>query len=230
MWWLVAVSIAGCLAFLYVDGRRHELAVWRDWEMLLTPRARRAYDDVAERVQDDLALADLALGRALELRRLGSRDEALEVLEAGCGQIERFSPSLQTFLARLGVFSRMVSVQTPVPPLRPQAFEVGRLSRIASLNQVLHIFLVTTGERFRLRLSLLSSGFAMATRFLCAAKQRLAQREASGDADWSAVEAVRRDLHTLSNEALESFRSLLLSLTAERKEAVALQLPHRWGP
>jgi hypothetical protein len=230
MWWLVAVSIAGCLGLLYVDGRRHEQAVWRDWQMLLTPRARRAYDEVSERVNDELALADLALARALELRRLGSTDEALEVLEAGYALIERFSPSMRTFLNGLSVFSRMVAAMTPVPPLRPQTLEVDRLSRLAGLNQVLHRFLVTTPERFHLRLFILRRSFVVATRFLFAAKQRLARREPGSEADWSSVEAARRDLHTLSNESLESFRALLLSLTAERKEAITVQLPHHWGP
>jgi hypothetical protein len=227
MWWLLAVSIAGCLGLLYVDGRRNEQAVWRDWQMLLTPRARRAYDEVSERVNDDLALADLALGRALELRRLGSLDEAVEVLEVGYGLIERFSPSMRTFLAGLSVFSRMVTAMRPMAPLRPQTLELPELSRLARLNQLLHLFLVCTAERFRLRVFILRRSFVVATRFVFVAKQRLA-REASTDACWRSVEAVRRDLHTLSGESLESFRALLLSLTAERKEAVLLELPHHW--
>jgi hypothetical protein len=230
MWWMVAVSIAGCLALLYVDGRRNEEAVWRDWEMLLTPRGRRAYDEVNERVSDELALADLALGRALELRKLGSMDEALEVLEAGYGLIERFSPSMRTFLAGLSVFSRMVAAMAPVDPLRPEDYQVPRLARLASLNRLLHAFLVTTAERFRLRAFMLRRGFVVVTRFMFTAKERLARRETAADEAWDAVRAAHQDLHSLSNESLRSFRALLLSLTAERKEAVALQLPDHWGP
>ena len=230
MWWMVAVSLAGCLALLYVDGRRHEQAVWRDWEMLLTPKGRRAYDEVKERIDDELALGDLALGRALELRKLGSVDEALEVLDAGYALVERFSLSMRTFLARLSVFSRMVAAMAPVAPLRPQDFEVGRLASLASLNRLLHGFLVTTAERFRLRVFMLGRGFAIATRFLFDAKQRLARGEGSGEETWASLQAAQRDLHTLSDESLESFRTLLVSLTAERKEAVAVQLPDRWGP
>lgn len=231
MWWLVAaVSIAGCLALLYLDGRRNEEAVWRDWELLLTPRGRRAYDDVKERVDDELALADLALGRALELRRLGSVDEALEVLEAGYALIERFSPSMRTFLAGLSVFSRMVVATAPVRPLRPLDFKVGRLASLASVNGLLHAFLVTSAERFRLRGFILGRGFVGATRFMFNAKQRLARHEGSAEEAWDAVEAARQDLHRLSDEALESFRALLLSLSAERKESVAVQLPDHWRP
>lgn len=198
--------------------------------MLLTPRGRRAYDEVKERVNDELALADLALGRALELRKLGSLEEALELLEAGYGLIGRFSPSMRTFLAGLSVFSRMVVATAPVAPLRPLDFKVGRLASLASLNGLLNGFLVTTAERFRLRAFILRRGFLAATRFLFNAKQRLARREGSAEEAWESVEAARQDLHRLSDESLESFRALLLSLAAERKESVALHIPDQWGP
>jgi hypothetical protein len=230
MWWLTAVSIAGCLALLYMDGRRNEQAVRRDWDMLLTPRGRRAYEDLKERVDDDLALADLALGRARDLRRLGSVDEALEVLEAGYALVERFSPSMRTLLAGVSVFSRMVVATAPVRPLRPLDFRVARLASLASLNGVLHAFLVTTAERFRLRGFMLRRGFATATRFMFDAKQRLVRHQGRADEAWDAVEAARQDLHRLSDEALESFRTLLLSLSAERKEPEALPIPDRWLP
>jgi len=230
MSWMIAVSVVGCLALLYVDGRRDEQAVWRDWEMLLTPRGQKAYDDVSERVSDELALADLAMGRALELRKLGSVDEAVDLLDAGYALIEQFSPNMRTFLAGLSVFSRMVAAMVPVPPLRPRDFEVGRLAGLASLDQLLHRFLVTTAERFRLRVFILGRGFVVAARFLLKTKQRLDRRQPAPEAAWESVEAVRHDLRTLSKESLESFRALLLSLTAERKESVGLQLRDHWRP
>ncbi len=82
MWWMIAFSVLGALALLYVDGRRNEAAVWRDWELLLTPRGERAYREVEERVQDELAVADLTLKHALASRRLGSTEDALEMLDA----------------------------------------------------------------------------------------------------------------------------------------------------
>jgi DNA-binding MarR family transcriptional regulator len=227
LWMLaVAVAIAGCLAALYLDGRRDEEAVRREWVLRLTPRGRWAFDEVKERIDDELALADLALRRAGELIRQGSPEEALDVLDAGCALVERFSSGMRSFLSGLSVFSRMASVTAPVAPLRAADFGLGGVARLASL---VHAFLVTGAERYRLRAFVLRRGFDAATRRMLEARLQLSRREGSSSEAWSRLEAARLDLHKLSEASLESFRTLLFSLSAERKEAVARRVPDSWG-
>lgn len=227
MWWMIALSVVGGLALLYVDGRRNEAAVWRDWELLLTPRGESAYRQVEERVQDDLAVADLTLERALEARQLGSTEEALELLDAGYEMIEGFAPNMRALLAHMSVFSRMVAAMAPLPPLRPHDFRLAHIVRLAQLSRALHHFLVSTAERFRLRLYVLRRGFQVASHYLLHSRQRLAAQPA-GEAPWQGVQDAHRDLHALSNASLESFRTLLLSLAAEPRARVAYQLPDQW--
>ncbi len=228
MWWMIAFSVVGGLLLLYLDGRRNEAAIWRDWELLLTPRGENAYRQVEERVQDDLLVADLTLERALEARQLGSTDEALELLDAGYQMIEGFAPNMRALLAHMSVFSRMVAAMAPLPPLRPSDFRLVQLVRLAYLNRALHHFLVSTAERFRLRVYVLRQGFQVAVHFLLHSRARLASQPA-GDSSWRGVQDAHRDLHALSNASLESFRALLLSLTAERRGQVAYQLPDHWN-
>jgi hypothetical protein len=228
MWWMIAFSLVGCVALLYLDGRRNEAAVWRDWELLLTPKGATAYRQIEERVQDDLAVADVTLKRALEAHKLGSTNEALELLDAGYLMIEGFAPNMSTLLASLSAFSRMVAAMAPLPPLRPRDFRLAKLSRLAYLNGALHHFLVSTAERFRLRVYVLRKGFQIAAHYLLHSRKRLAEQPA-GEAGWAGVQDAHRDLHVLSNESLESFKTLLLSLTAVPRGQLAYQVPDQWG-
>src|SRR5262245_7810715 len=135
---MIAFSVLGCLVLLYLDGRRNEAAVWRDWELLLTPRGARAYQEIEERVQADLAVADLTLRRALEARRLGSTSEALQLLDAGYEMIEGFAPNMRSLLAHMSTFSRMVAAMAPLPPLSPRDFRLTQLVRLAYVSGALH--------------------------------------------------------------------------------------------
>jgi hypothetical protein len=67
----------------------------------------------------------------------------------------------------------MVSAMTPLRPLSPQKFRLAQLVSLAYLHQVVHQFLVSTSERFRLRLYVLGRGFGLATRFLLASTRRI---------------------------------------------------------
>lgn len=227
MWWLIAFSVLGCLALLYLDGKRNEAAVWRDWELLLTPRGQSAYQEVEERVQDELAVTDLTLRRALEAHQLGSTEEALELLDAGYDMIEGFAPNMRSLLAQLSAFSRMVAAMAPLPPLQPRDFRLAQVVRLAYLNRALHHFLVSTAERFRLRVYILRRGFSVALAYWTSSRRRLADQPA-GEAAWTGVQDAHSDLRALSNESLQSFRTLLLSLTAVRRERVAYQVPDNW--
>jgi ferric-dicitrate binding protein FerR (iron transport regulator) len=83
---------------------------------------------------------------------------------------------------------------------------------------VLHQFLVSTGERFRLRVYVLGRGFGLATRYLMQSTQRIVQNQPESDREWEQIEALRHDFQALTDESLASLRALLTSLAAEKRE------------
>jgi len=217
IWIVIAVSVVVCLVLLYLDGRRRERAVLRDWELVLTPKGERTYRWMESRVHSDLLLANLTYTRAFSARDVGSVDEAHRLLDVGCKLIEQFAPTMLRSLAAMAVLSRMVAAMAPVRPLRPRKFRLRQLANLAYLNQFVHHFLVSTSERFRLRVTILGRGFALLSRIALRSTDRIRTGSPDGDSEWQQIEAVRKDLHTLSDESLETFRILLTSLAAERR-------------
>ena len=215
LWWLFTVSTLGGLAVLYLLGRRDESAVRRDWQLLLTPRGEKLYDSISGRVQGHLSLADTAYEEAFGVRELGSLEEARQLLEVGFRVIERFAPGMLELLSAMSTFSRMVSAMTPMPPLRPQSFRLTQLVSLAYLHQAVHQFLVSTGERFRLRLYVLGRGFGLATRYLLASTRRITSGAGGEEREWEQVQAIRDDLRTLTDESLLTLRALLTTLAAQ---------------
>ena len=133
--------------------------------------------------------------------------------------IEKFSPNMMKLLAAMASFSRMVSAMAPVTPLRPRDFKLSQISSLAYLNGVLHQFLVSTAERFRLKMYILGRSFDVGSRFLLQSTQRIVRERARGQREWEQVKAIRDDFQTLTDESLEGLRQLLTSLAAERKDA-----------
>jgi hypothetical protein len=224
MWWMVAVSVLSCFIVLYLFGRRNERAVRRDWQLLLTPRGEHVYRTIEGRVESEMELANLAYDEALTYRQLGSVEEARDLLDAGFRVIERFNPSMLQLLSTMAVFSRMVAAMAPVTPLRPRDFRLTEIASLAYLNGLIHRFLVSTSERFRLRIYILGQSFGLATRALLRSTRRIVDEEPEEQREWEQIDAVRRDYDTLTRDSLDSLRVLLTSLAAERREDVLDQL------
>jgi hypothetical protein len=161
--------------------------------------------------------------QATELAKLGSMREAVEVLTAGCRLVERFTPEMCKDLSGMAVFSRMSAAMSTVPSLHPEHFRVPTTVYLVRLNKVVHHFLVTATERFRLRVYILGRGFSVTTRLLQDSCERIRRQE---DA-WPLVETARHDLRSLSERTLESFRLLLIALSAQPQRAAAI-LPKGW--
>jgi hypothetical protein len=106
----------------------------------------------------------------------------------------------------------------PVSPLRPAGFRLAQLASLAYLNQFLHQFIVSTGERFRLRVYVLGRGFGLATRFLFESTQRIVSNAPESEREWAQIEALRADFQTLTDESLASLRVLLTTLSAEKRD------------
>jgi hypothetical protein len=224
MLWIIAFTALSCLGILYLFGKRNERAVRRDWEMLLTPRGEKLYRNIEMRVQSEMALAELTFEEAFSVHELGSMDEAKRLLDAGFKVIEKFSPNMLRLLAAMATFSRMVSAMAPVKPLRPADFKLAQLASLAYLNRVLHQFLVSTSERFRLRVYILGRGFAFATRFLLRSTERILLNDPQADREWEQVQFIRQDFQSLTDESLETLRVLLTSFAAERREELLRRL------
>jgi len=224
VWWMIGASVLSCFVVLYLFGRRNERAVRRDWQLLLTPRGEKVYRTIEGRVHSEIALANLTYDEALSFKQLGSVDEARELLDVGYRVIERFNPSMLQLLTTMAVFSRMVSAMAPVTPLRPRDFRLAEIASLAYLNGIIHQFLVSTSERFRLRLYVLGQSFGLATRALLRSTRRIAHDEPEAEQEWEQVDAVRQDYETLTHDSLETLRVLMTSLAAEKREDVLGQL------
>jgi hypothetical protein len=215
---MIAFSVLGCLVVLFLFGRRNERAVRRDWELLLTPRGEKLYKNIESRVHSELSLADMTYEEAFAVRELGSMDEAIHLIDVGYRVIEKFAPNMLKLLAAMATFSRMVSAMAPVNPLRPRDFKLAQIVSLAYLNNLLHQFLVSTAERYRLRIYILGRSFALGTRFLLDSTRRIVKGEPEADREWEQIQAIREDFQTLTTESLDSLKVLLTSLAAEKRE------------
>lgn len=213
---LLGLATGGGLAFLALWSRFNQRH-WRDWETLLNTNDQVLLARMSGQIDGSLAMADYAYARADQQRAVGSVDEAIGLIELGYGTIERAAPDLLRLIAGMAVFSRMVSAMVPVAPLRPRDFKVSQVSSLAALNQILHRFVVTTGERFRLRLYIIGQGVGMVVRFLAGATRRIRESRSADDRDWEDVAALRSDFRTLTDESLASFRACLASLAAQTR-------------
>jgi len=218
MVWFFVFSAVSMLLVLFLLGRRDEGKVKRDWELLLTPRGERLYRSIEGRVQSEIALADMTYDEAFTVKELGSVEEAKHLLDVGYQVIEKFSPNMLKLLAAMATFSRMVSAMAPIAPLRPQGFRMAQIASLAYLNQFVHRFMVTTAERYRLRVYILGRSFGLATRFLLDSTRRIVNDQPEAEREWDQIQAVRQDFQTLTDESLESLRVLLTSLAADKRE------------
>lgn len=220
MWWMIAVLALSSPIVLLMFGRRNEAAIKRDWELLLTPKGERVYRAIEGRVQSERALAEITFDQAFTVRELGSVNEAIRLLDVGYRVIERFSPNMLRLLSAMAAYSRMVSAMAPIGALKPTNFRISQLVSLAYLNGFLHRFLVSTGERFRLRVYILGRSFAIASRFLLESTERIVTRQPEAEREWKQIQAIREDFDTLTEESLATLRVLLQSLSAERRDTV----------
>jgi hypothetical protein len=216
---VAGLALLSSVVLLYLLGHRNERQVRRDWELLLSPKGERLYRNIEGRVHNEMALATIAYDEAFTVRELGSLEESKQLLDVGYRVIEKFSPNMMKLLAAMANFSRMVSAMAPVTPLRPRDFRLSQISSLAYLNGVLHQFLVSTAERFRLKMYILGRSFDVGTRFLLQSTRRIVEGEPEGEREWEQVRAIRDDFQTLTDESLEGLKQLLTSLAAERKDA-----------
>jgi len=116
----------------------------------------------------------------------------------------------------MGVCIRMATAILPVPPLKPRNFQLTQMASLAGLSKFIHHLLVSTGERFLLRLYVLGLGYRIITRSLSGSSASV--KNDVGDVwAWDIFDRATADWSTLEKEHVESFRVFVLSLTAEKR-------------
>ena len=226
-WATIGGSVVSCLVVLFLIGRRNERLVRRDWEVLLTPRGKKVYGAIEHKVRTEIELADLSFEHALVYRGLGTTEEALRLLDVGYRAIEKFAPDMLRLLAAMATFSRMVSAIAPVQPLRPRSFKLVQLSSLAYLHGILHQFLVSAAERYRLKVYILGRSFGLVTRFLLRSIQNLGGGAPEAAREWDQIEAIRSDFQTLTDESLDTLRVLLTAMASEDRQDLLRQIASR---
>jgi hypothetical protein len=212
LFFLTGFALLSSLLVLYLHGRMNERAAWRQWTTLLEGRSEAIYKKARERIDDRLTLVDCAYEQAFEARKAGSLDEAIEFLGVGYDMVEAVAPDLQRLVAGMAVLSRMASAVAPIPPLRSADFRTANVANLAQVASILHVFLVSAKERFRLRLFVLGRGFTLVTRWLFLWTQRIRAQRPLEPGPWQEVHALQHDFRKLSDESLESLRVLLVSV------------------
>jgi len=226
-WMILGFSAVSCLVVLFLIGRRNERLIRRDWELLLTPRGEKVYGAIEGKVRSEIGMAELSFEHALVYRELGTTEEALRLLDVGYRVIEKFAPDMLRLLAAMATFSRMVSAIAPVRPLKPRDFKLVQVASLAYLNGMLHQFLVSAAERYRLKVYILGRSFGLASRFLLRSIQNLGHAQADAEREWEQIEAIRADFQTLTDESLDSLRVLLTAMARDDRQDLLRQIAPR---
>lgn len=217
--WLLLVSawllvIVPALAVL----RRLDRRTWPAWTEVLSPEAGAHYGYLARTVERAVSGVEAAVSLAGAKRSRGELEEGLRILETALDTIAAFIPAALDRLDHWRAVSRAVLALYPLPPLRVTDFRLWRLSALAALHHALHLLFVNSHERFRLRLRILSGGFALLLGACRSTRRGLRRRPARGSA-WRRAPRLAADFRSLSRASLATLRALLLSLPAAERPA-----------
>ncbi len=101
------------------------------------------------------------------------------------------------------------------------------MASLAYLHGMLHQFLVSAAERYRLKVYILGRSFGLVTRFLLRSIQNLGSGTADADREWEQIEAIRQDFQTLTDESFDSLRILLTAIAREDRQDLLRQIASR---
>src|SRR5205814_8723272 len=204
------------LVVTWVLGRYNSRAVERDWEMMLTAKGRGAIEALELQVLCDGAAVESARIGAMGARDRADFGQATRLAGLAYRAVEEATPDRLKRLRATRVCIRMATAILPVPPLRPRNFRSAQLASVAGMASFLHHVLVSTGERFLLRLYVLGLGYRILLRAMSGSTTGLGHDV--GDVwAWETFDRATTDWASLEREHLESFRIFVLSLTAEKR-------------
>lgn len=202
--------------------RRHvDRHAWPAWTAALNGELeehfsylRELFEGNAEMVRDMAALAELHRGR-------GDARTARQRLVDLFSLVETCASRARERLAEWLVICRAALALYPTPPLPPSAFSLRSLRRLAWLHRLVHATVVTSAERFRLRLRALDHGFRLLVRFARRAGARTARRPATdlAAADCRDARDIAHDFGELSRETLDTGGRLLAVVSTTRRSS-----------
>jgi hypothetical protein len=210
--WLLA-GLPVLLAMRWADSRR-----WPSWSLVLGKDGHDQLEYLARQTQAQLQVVGSTYEFAQARHEQGAHADAARLLDTACLLIERYAPNMVTQLQHVLELSRAVSALAPVQPLRVGDFRLRELRGLFAAARALHALLITTGERFRLKVHLLVRAFGIVMRTARGAARRV---ESHPTRTWEEVQALRVDLSTLNRESLDVCRALLLSLQRASVPTVA---------
>ena len=211
--WVIAAGILGVIVVLVVRALSDQKEILRDWDRVLSPWGVDAYRELEQRIEGESKMAEYAFRRAFSARAAGSSEEAIRLLDVALQVVERTSPDRVALLREMVVVSRMAAALSPMAPLPAKEFRLPRLSTLAVFSALADQMLFSASDRFRLRAFVLRRGFGMVSQRLLRSRGRI-EAGAHGDPEWERIEAARADLQTLSMQSLQTFHTLLASLSA----------------
>ncbi|MFN8009032.1 MAG: hypothetical protein U0V70_18785 [Terriglobia bacterium] len=206
------------------------MKVRSEWHALLSPRGQSVFETARNEIESHSLMLDVAMNEALSIKQLGDIDEAIRFLNIGGEIIEKFTPNLLSLLAVMTKFSRMVSAIAPVDPLIPKDFHLGELVSLAHLHRLMHQVVVSTKQRFRLRIYVLAKGISIASHYLINKITDLVTHRSQDQKEWREIVEIEQDFNTLSRESLRSFRALLEVLSSEDARRLSQDLRTRTTP
>jgi hypothetical protein len=113
---------------------------------------------------------------------------------------------------------------TPVNPILPSNFHLAELVNLAHLHNILNQMLISTKQRFRLKLFVIGKGVSIASRFLVVRIKNIVSQRSQADQEWDEIVGIGNDFQRLSEESIQSFRSLLEALSNDAARALAQQI------
>jgi hypothetical protein len=186
-----------------------------EWHALLSPRGQTLFESTRNEIESHSLMLDVAMNEALSVRQLGDIDEAIRFLNIGGEIIERFTPNLISLLSVMARFSRMVSAIAPVDPLIPKDFHLAELASLAHLHRLMNQVVVSTKQRFRLRIYVLGKGLSIASHYFISKIRDIVLHKSQDQKEWREIAEIEQDFNSLSRESLRSFRALLEVLSSE---------------
>jgi hypothetical protein len=211
-------------AALTILARRNETKVEADWLYLLNSDKRRLLTDAHTYMLTNATLIGETVGWAAQNREVGDVARAMKLLRHGSKAIKIFTPNLLSMLTEMAKFSRMVSAMIPVTPLIPSDFRLAEIANLAVLNSVLHHLIVSTRQRFRLKIYVIGRSVSIASSCLLERMKSVIKRRSLEEEEWEEIVEIEQDFRMLSRESAESFHGLLQALPDDAARQLAQEL------
>jgi hypothetical protein len=209
--WFAALVVP-LLVLLYLLGRFDRAAAARDWDMLLSRATAQYIERWEEQARVEPQLAAMTFESAREAFERDEGDDARRLLAVSYGIFCGATEDRIVRLRGMAVCARMAAAFVPLAPIRAGDFRLRDVASLAAAGQVLHHFLVTGGERFVLRVRIVSFGLRLALRAMRRSK------DGRIPAEWERFGLGSADWMTLDEAHIVSLKALMHSMAAERRE------------